>query len=91
MLKPPLRKNLVFALHNPVTDSSLNVFNVVICRNSFALFNELLQEKVLRLIRESLAMVGFPALGSKDPFPAGLSEPSFERVLPRRSLYRRIQ
>ncbi len=61
-----LRKNIVFSQHNLVTDSSFNEFDVIICRNVMIYFNEKLQDKVHRLLFESLKPSGILALGKKE-------------------------
>lgn len=61
-----LTKNMVFAQHNLVTDSSFNEFHVILCRNVLIYFNKPLQEKVHRLFYESLGMFGILGLGDKE-------------------------
>jgi chemotaxis protein methyltransferase CheR len=65
-LRPSLLRNVVFAQHNLVTDRSFNEFNVVFCRNVLIYFTRALQDRVHRLLYESLARFGFLALGSKE-------------------------
>lgn len=61
-----LTKNIVFAQHNLVTDSSFNEFHVILCRNVLIYFNKPLQEKVHGLFYESLGMLGILGLGDKE-------------------------
>lgn len=61
-----LRKNVVFAEHNLVTDSVFAEVHMVICRNVLIYFNKDLQNKVVRLFSESLVKGGFLGLGSKE-------------------------
>ena len=65
-LQPSLRRNIVFAQHNLVTDRSFNEFNVVFCRNVLIYFNRDLQDRVHRLLYQSLVRFGFLALGAKE-------------------------
>ncbi|MDQ3623709.1 MAG: protein-glutamate O-methyltransferase CheR [Verrucomicrobiota bacterium] len=58
-----LRKNIVFARHDLVTDGSLNEFNVVFCRNVMIYFNKVLQQRVHQLIYESLVPLGVLCVG----------------------------
>lgn len=66
LMKPFLRKNIVFARHNLVTDRSFNEFNVIFCRNVMIYFDTVLREHVHRLFYESLAVGGFLVLGNKE-------------------------
>ncbi|WP_123039308.1 CheR family methyltransferase [Cohnella candidum] len=66
LMKPFLRKNIVFARHNLVTDRSFNEFQVIFCRNVMIYFDTVLREHVHRLFYESLAVGGFLVLGNKE-------------------------
>jgi chemotaxis protein methyltransferase CheR len=65
-LPQSLRRNVVFAHHNLVTDGSFNEFNVILCRNVMIYFDEQLQARVHRLFYESLRRFGILALGRKE-------------------------
>lgn len=66
MIKPFLRKNIVFARHNLVTDRSFNEFHVILCRNVMIYFNSDLRGKVHKLLYDSLAKGSFLILGNKE-------------------------
>jgi chemotaxis protein methyltransferase CheR len=66
VLRPTLRRNIVFAQHNLVTDHSFNEFNVVLCRNVLIYFNRPLQERVHGLLYQSLGRFGFLGLGARE-------------------------
>jgi chemotaxis protein methyltransferase CheR len=66
IFKKELKKNMIFSLHNLVSDKSFNEFNLIICRNVLIYFNQDLQDKVIRLFSESLCHFGFLGLGSKE-------------------------
>ncbi len=61
-----LRKNIVFAEHNLVTDHVFAEVQIIICRNVLIYFNKELQNRVLRLFTESLVKGGYLGLGSKE-------------------------
>ena len=63
---PFLQKNIVFAEHNLVTDSSFNEFDIIICRNVLIYFNKSLQNDVHQLLYESLSLSGFLGLGKRE-------------------------
>jgi chemotaxis protein methyltransferase CheR len=66
LLDPALRANVVFAQHNLVTDRSFNEFNLILCRNVLIYFNRKLQERVHRLLYQSLVRLGFLGLGARE-------------------------
>ncbi|GHH98761.1 CheR family methyltransferase [Neobacillus kokaensis] len=77
---PIMKDNLTFAQHNLVTDRSFNEFHVILCRNVMIYFDNDLQQKVHRLIYNSLADGGFVGLGSKESIlfmPKGLDYKDF--------------
>ncbi|UZJ81157.1 CheR family methyltransferase [Fictibacillus sp. KU28468] len=63
---PSLLRNIIFAQHNLVTDSSFNEFHVIICRNVLIYFTSELQNQVQGLFYESLCPSGFLGLGNKE-------------------------
>ncbi len=66
ILDKALRKNIVFAEHNLVTDSVFAEVNMIFCRNVLIYFIRELQERVIRLFLESLTPGGILALGTKE-------------------------
>ncbi len=66
ILDQELKKNIVFAEHNLVTDSVFAEVNLIICRNVLIYFNKVLQNKVLHLFTNSLVKGGYLGLGSKE-------------------------
>lgn len=61
-----LKKNIVFAEHNLVTDHVFAEVNLIICRNVLIYFNKQLQNRVVKLFTESLVKGGYLGLGSKE-------------------------
>lgn len=61
-----LKKNIVFAEHNLVTDSVFAEVHMIICRNVLIYFNKQLQNRVVKLFTNSLVTGGFLGLGSKE-------------------------
>lgn len=66
LFRQSLRRNIVFAHHNLVTDGSFNEFNVVVCRNVMIYFDRTLQGRVHRLFHASLRRFGILCLGRKE-------------------------
>jgi chemotaxis protein methyltransferase CheR len=88
VLQPALRRNMVFAQHNLVTDGTFNEFNVVLCRNVLIYFNRPLQDRVHRLFYQSLVRFGFLCLGAKETVQFTAHEPAYEDLGER--IYRKV-
>ena len=86
-----LKRNVVFAQHNLVTDGSFTEFNVVLCRNVLIYFDKTLQARVHRLFYDSLTMFGILALGSKESLRFSKFEGCYEPLVSSEKLYRKIQ
>ncbi|NUY79847.1 protein-glutamate O-methyltransferase CheR [Flavobacterium sp. MAH-1] len=59
-------EKMVFAQHNLVSDRSFNEFDLILCRNVLIYFDKQLQDHALSLFDESLANLGYLALGTKE-------------------------
>lgn len=61
-----LKRNITFANHNLVTDGVFGEMHLIFCRNVLIYFDRTLQQQVLRLLADSLALGGFLCLGVKE-------------------------
>lgn len=61
-----LKKNIVWANHNLVTDSVFAEVNLILCRNVLIYFNKNLQDRAHRLFLDSLANGGILCFGKKE-------------------------
>ena len=75
-----VKRDLVFALHNLVTDSSFNEFDLILCRNVLIYFNRKMQQQVMQLLFRSLRPGGILVLGDKESLRSMIAESSFEEV-----------
>lgn len=91
LLRPALKKNIVWSQHNLATDASFNEFQVILCRNVMIYFNQSLQNRVHELLYESLAVGGILALGEKESLKFTPHEGDYEVVDEREKMYRRIK
>ncbi|WP_276504865.1 CheR family methyltransferase [Terrimonas pollutisoli] len=66
IMKQSLKKNIVWANHNLVTDSVFAEVNMILCRNVLIYFNRELQNKVHKLFFDSLVNGGILCLGAKE-------------------------
>ena len=65
-VNPYIKDKVHFFQHNLVTDSEINEFHLVFCRNVLIYFNENLQSRVFKLIYDSLIRNGFLVLGNSE-------------------------
>ena len=86
-----LKRNVVFSLHNLVTDRSFAECNVIFCRNVLIYFDKTLQAKVHGLFYESLAKFGVLALGSKETLRFSPHETAYEQLDGPERIYRKIR
>ncbi|HEY3196207.1 MAG TPA: protein-glutamate O-methyltransferase CheR [Candidatus Dormibacteraeota bacterium] len=86
-----LQKNITWAEHNLVTDASFNDFHLILCTNVLIYFGPALQERVHRLLHESLVRSGFLVLGQRESLVFSPESSSYERVQEGLSVYRKIR
>lgn len=91
IMEDHLKKNIVFSVHNLVTDGSFNEFNLIVCRNVLIYFDRKLQEKVFTLLFESLSMFGYLALGNKESLTLSKYSKFFEVIDTKQKIYRKIK
>jgi len=91
IMNSPLKKNIVFSVHNLVSDGSFNEFNLIVCRNVLIYFNKDLQEHVIKLFYDSLSPLGYLALGPKESLFFSKYRDKFEVVDKHEKIYRKIE
>jgi chemotaxis protein methyltransferase CheR len=89
MFDRALSERIVWAQHNLVQDGSFNEFNVILCRNVMIYFDGALQNRVHRLLYESLARFGTLCLGDKESIRFTDYEQSYQELEPHARIYRR--
>lgn len=90
IFRPGLRRRIVFAQHNLVTDASFNEFNVIWCRNVLIYFERDLQTRVHALLDASLMRSGFLGLGDRESLAFTPLAAHYEALDPREKLYRKV-
>ena len=88
---PELMKNIVFAQHNLVTDSSFNEFHVILCRNVMIYFNRELRSRVHVILYQSLIHLGILCLGEKENLHFTPHENDYTAVNDQKCLYRKTR
>ena len=86
-----LRDSILFAQHNLVTDRVFNEFQLVCCRNVLIYFNKDLQNHAIRLFHDSLASLGYLAIGSKESLLFTDLQSQFEPVSAENKIFRRTR
>jgi len=89
IFKASLKKNIVFAQHNLVSDGTFNEFNVILCRNVLIYFGTDLQERVYRLLHQSLRRFGVLALGRGETLRHTVLEQEYDELDLQERIYRR--
>ncbi|MCE3227901.1 MAG: chemotaxis protein CheR [Bacteroidetes bacterium] len=75
-----LKKRVVWANHNLVTDSVFAEMNMILCRNVLIYFNRDLQNRVQKLFFDSLTNGGILALGSKESLRFSTLEDHYQEL-----------
>ena len=86
-----LQKHIVWAHHNLVTDASFNEFNLILCRNVMIYFNQQLQERVHKLLYDSLILFGILCLGTKESIRFTPYEECYEAMDDRQKVFRKVK
>jgi chemotaxis protein methyltransferase CheR len=90
IISKEFRDRITFSEHNLVTDSAFNEFQFICCRNVMIYFSRELQDRVIHLFHESLATLGYLALGIKESLLFSSMRQNFEAVSAKAKIFRRI-
>lgn len=85
-----LKANTLFSVHNLISDTVFNEFQLITCRNVFIYFETQLQEKILELFYKSLCPHGFLCLGSKETIRSDTFKKKFKAVNQKENIYQKI-
>ncbi len=85
-----LKANTLFSVHNLVSDTVFNEFQLISCRNVFIYFETQLQEKILELFYKSLCPYGFLCLGSKETIRSDFFKKKFKPINQKENIYQKI-
>ncbi|KQC02646.1 protein-glutamate O-methyltransferase CheR [Pedobacter sp. Hv1] len=89
-LNRKLKKNVLFSMHNLVSDGPFNEFQLISCRNVLIYFNTELQAKVINLFYNSLANFGFLCLGTKESIRDAELAKKFKVIDKKNNIYQKI-
>ena len=85
-----VKQNILFSVHNLVSDSVFNEFQLISCRNVFIYFEIKLQERILDLFYKSLAPLGFLCLGTKETIRSDYFKKKFKVINQKENIYQKI-
>ncbi|WP_428330746.1 CheR family methyltransferase [Mucilaginibacter sp.] len=85
-----LKTNTLFSVHNLISDTVFNEFQLISCRNVFIYFETQLQEKILELFYNSLCPHGFLCLGSKETIRSDVFKKKFKAINQKENIYQKI-
>lgn len=91
IISKELRKNILFSQHNLVTDQVFNEFQLIFCRNVMIYFNRDLQNTVIKLFYDSLATLGYLAIGIKESLLFSDHRKCFEETSRQQKIFRKIK
>lgn len=89
IMDPSLKKNIVWANHNLVTDSVFAETQMIVCRNVLIYFNAQLQHRVHGLFHDSLSNGGILCLGKKETLQFSRYEHQFTALDKRTRIYKK--
>jgi len=89
-IRSELKLNTLFSVHNLISDTVFNEFQLISCRNVFIYFETQLQEKILGLFYDSLCPHGFLCLGSKENIRSDVFKKRFKEVNLKENIYQKI-
>lgn len=90
-IKPELLRQVVFSVHNLLTDASFNEFQFISCRNVMMYFDEVGQRRTHELLHHSLAPFGYLGLGLGESLLHSPHQEDYQRVGQSEPLYRRLR
>lgn len=90
ILDQDLKRNIVFANHNLVTDKDFASMQLIMCRNVLIYFDRELQNRVLGMMTDSLKNNGFLVLGTKETIEYCTSKDRYEELSKVNRVYRKV-
>ena len=83
-----LKRNIHFANHNLAADGVFCEAHLILCRNVLIYFNNVLQNQVLGLFRDSLVRGGFLCLGNRESLDFAPAAKAFTPINAKARVYR---
>ncbi len=90
-LHASLQRNIVWAQHNLASDGVFNTFQAILCRNVMIYFGRPLQERVHKLLYDSLEPLGILGLGNRESLQLTPLEDCYAELHGNTKLYRKVR
>ncbi|MCB2181891.1 MAG: protein-glutamate O-methyltransferase CheR [Desulfobulbaceae bacterium] len=90
IMNKALKKNITFARHNLVSDQVFGEMHLIMCRNVLIYFDSTLQERVFKLLNDSLIRGGFLCLGRKESLRFSKIDGYYENFAESMQIYRKL-
>lgn len=90
-LKRDLLRNVTWAQHNLVTDTSFNEFHLIVCTNVLMYFGPTLQQRAQHLFYDSLVRSGFIALGRRESMVFAPEGSRYHHIRDGVSVFRKVR
>ena len=87
---PSLKRNIIFAHHNLLTDNVFNQFDLILCRNVMIYFNQAIKKRAQDLLHNSLYVDGFIGFGRKESINFSTHELCYKKLENDHSIYKRV-
>jgi chemotaxis protein methyltransferase CheR len=84
-----LQRNMQFSRHDLVSDGAFAEMQMIVCRNVLIYFDRQLQERVFKLLSDSLCEGGFLCLGSHESLQISGQFPRFDVIDAQQRIYRK--
>ncbi|MFD0794455.1 CheR family methyltransferase [Mucilaginibacter litoreus] len=85
-----LKQNTLFSVHNLISDTCFNEFQMISCRNVFIYFETELQYRILDLFYNSLCPLGYLCLGNKETIRSDAFRQKFRVINQKENIYQKI-
>lgn len=85
-----LKQNTLFSVHNLISDTVFNEFQLISCRNVFIYFETELQHRILDLFYNSLCSLGYLCLGNKETIRSDIFRKKFKVINQKENIYQKI-
>jgi chemotaxis protein methyltransferase CheR len=85
-----LKQNTLFSVHNLISDTVFNEFQMISCRNVFIYFETYLQERILDLFYKSLCPLGYLCLGSTETIRSDSFKSKFKVINQKENIYQKV-
>jgi chemotaxis protein methyltransferase CheR len=88
-MKRRYMEHILFFQHSLVESGVINEFQLILCRNVLMYFNNVLQEKVLKLFCDSMDISGFLVLGKSEGILVNSGRGYFDEIDTKNKIYKR--